>query len=200
MTPLAPQSPAPAPVAPTPVPTPPDATAGPGGPDPAALVNPWDTRPVAEVIDGLERISAEAPISNRDGCLLLSAADRLRARSAAEVIAAEMTPSISSGDIARQAEWNARTFGPGARTAGVVDHLRKELDEVADNPGDVSEWADLVILAFDGATRAGHEPAEIIAAYHEKRAVNEARTWPDWRTAPADRAIEHDRSAEASTR
>jgi len=33
----------------------------------------------------------------------------------------------------------------------------------------------------------------------EKQTRNEARTWPDWRTAPKDRAIEHvkiDRMAE----
>lgn len=41
--------------------------------------NPWDDRPPVDVIDGLERLSAETPcISNRDACLLLSAADRLR--------------------------------------------------------------------------------------------------------------------------
>ena len=31
-------------------------------------------------------------------------------------------------------------------------------------------------------------------AIKAKQARNEARTWPDWRTASPDKAIEHDRS------
>lgn len=53
--------------------------------------NPWDERPVAEIIDGLERISAEAHIPGQDSCLLLSAADRLRTADAlTDVIEAAM--------------------------------------------------------------------------------------------------------------
>jgi len=52
----------------------------------------------------------------------------------------------------------------------------------------------VVILALDGAWRAGAEPQQIIDAIKAKQARNEARTWPDWRTASPDRAIEHDRS------
>lgn len=108
------------------------------------------------------------------------------------------TPTITADDIERQRAWSASTFGPGSRTTAVIDHITKELAEVADDPGDVSEWADLLILAIDGAWRAGHEPAEILAAYHEKRSVNEARSWPDWRTADPTKAIEHERSEATS--
>ncbi|MGC6777829.1 dATP/dGTP pyrophosphohydrolase domain-containing protein [Pseudomonas aeruginosa] len=45
-------------------------------------------------------------------------------------------------------------------------------------------------LALDAADDA------IIVDLFAKQALNEARTWPDWRTAPADRAIEHDRADE----
>lgn len=97
----------------------------------------------------------------------------------------------------RQRDFSLRTFGPGERTAGVVDHIRKELVEVQAAPGDVSEWIDIVILAFDGAMRAGHTPDDVALALLEKQARNETRTWPDWRTMPHDKAIEHDRSGEA---
>jgi len=95
-----------------------------------------------------------------------------------------------------QREWSARTFGPSRRTRGVLDHIRKELGEIERAPLDLSEWIDVVILAFDGAWRAGHEPEQIAWALSEKQARNEARTWPDWRGRPEDEAIEHDRAAD----
>ncbi|MCU1592444.1 MAG: hypothetical protein JWP11_3700 [Frankiales bacterium] len=103
-------------------------------------------------------------------------------------------PAIDAEHLAHQREWSERTFGPGPRTKGVLDHIRKELAEIEADPSDVTEWVDVVILALDGAWRAGWEPQEIIDAIKAKQAKNEARTWPDWRTMSADRAIEHDRS------
>ena len=93
--------------------------------------------------------------------------------------------------LQRQREFSERTFGPGTRTAGVVDHIRKELREIESDPTDISEWIDVVILALDGAWRAGHSPSGIIEALEAKQMKNEARTWPDWRTANPDKAIEH---------
>ncbi|HBO4550186.1 TPA: DUF550 domain-containing protein [Pseudomonas aeruginosa] len=96
----------------------------------------------------------------------------------------------------RQRRFSERTFGPGSRAAGVVDHIRKELREIEENPGDLAEWIDVVILALDGAWRTGATPAQIIDALVAKQTKNEGRTWPDWRTAPADKAIEHVRTDE----
>lgn len=94
----------------------------------------------------------------------------------------------------RQREWSERTFGPGPRAKGVVDHIRKELAEIEADPGDLNEWIDVVILALDGAWRSGAMPREIISALVAKQTRNEGRVWPDWRTADPDKAIEHDRS------
>lgn len=104
--------------------------------------------------------------------------------------------SIDADHLARQRDWSRETFGPGARTAGVIDHIRKELAEIEADPSDLSEWVDVIILAFDGAWRAGWEPQEIINAMKRKQARNEARQWPDWRTMSEDQAIEHVRNAE----
>ncbi len=95
----------------------------------------------------------------------------------------------------RQRDFSLRTFGPGERTAGVLDHLRKELHEVEAKPRDVTEWVDVVLLALDGAWRAGHAPEEIAQAIADKQACNEARQWPDWRTAEPGKAIEHVRQS-----
>lgn len=103
--------------------------------------------------------------------------------------------TIDAAHLERQREWSLRTFGPGSRLGGVLAHIRKELNEIEANPQDVDEWVDVVILALDGAWRAGWEPQQIIDAIVAKQSRNEARTWPDWRTMSQDEAIEHVRPA-----
>jgi hypothetical protein len=98
--------------------------------------------------------------------------------------------------LRRQRAWSEKTFGPGARTAGVTAHIRKELAEIEAAPSDLGEWIDVVILALDGAWRSGASPEAIIEALVAKQTKNEARTWPDWRTMPEDAPIEHDRSTD----
>lgn len=98
--------------------------------------------------------------------------------------------------LRRQAEFSARTFGPGQRINGVCDHIRKELIEVEESGGDLYEWVDVIILGLDGAWRSGATPEQIATAIAAKQAKNEGRRWPDWRTADPGKAIEHDRTAE----
>ncbi|WP_313171405.1 dATP/dGTP pyrophosphohydrolase domain-containing protein [Stenotrophomonas sp.] len=100
--------------------------------------------------------------------------------------------------LERQRYFSAHTFGPGTRAAGIVDHIRKELLEIEADPGDLREWVDVIILAFDGAWRSGATAQEIISAIVVKQTKNEGRTWPHWSTMPADKAIEHDRSGESA--
>jgi hypothetical protein len=109
-------------------------------------------------------------------------------------LVSERDAQITASDLDSQREFSTKAFGPGRRTGGVLDHIRKELDEVQDHPTDLLEWVDVVILALDGAWRAGHEPEAIIKAYHSKMEANRARIWPDWRELSEDVAIEHDRS------
>ena len=91
----------------------------------------------------------------------------------------------------KQREWSQKTFGPGHRTEGIIDHIKKELEEIEQDPGDIKEWIDIVILGFDGAWRAGYTPDEVARALRAKYRENEERDWPDWRTAPEGKAIEH---------
>ena len=100
--------------------------------------------------------------------------------------------------LERQRYFSAHTFGPGTRAAGIVDHIRKELLEIEADPGDLREWVDVIILAFDGAWRSGATAQEIISAIVVKHTKNEGRTWPHWSTMPADKAIEHDRRGESA--
>lgn len=118
----------------------------------------------------------------------------------ARAVLADALPFDLRAHLQRQAEFSARTFGPGDRTAGVCDHIRKELIEVqadaAAGVPTIGEWADVIILGFDGAWRSGATPAQIIDAIVAKQTKNEGRKWPDWRTADPTKAIEHDRTGE----
>lgn len=108
------------------------------------------------------------------------------------------------GHVRRQMEWSERTFGPGTREKGVIDHITKELKEVANAaPEDkLSEWIDIIILGIDGAWRCieaseqSTAPEQVAEALAAKQARNFARRWPDWRTMSEDQAIEHDRTAD----
>lgn len=112
--------------------------------------------------------------------------------------------AIDADHLERQRSWSREMFGPATRQAGVIDHIGKELVEIreawADGEGIGStelleEWVDVVILALDGAWRAGFEPQEILDALAAKQARNESRTWPDWRESDGTTAIEHVRTS-----
>lgn len=93
--------------------------------------------------------------------------------------------------IQKQIDWSKDTFGPGRRTDGLCKHIAKELKEIEAEPTDLLEWVDVIILALDGAWRAGYLPEDITKALQAKQDTNLARKWPDWRTAPAGQPIEH---------
>lgn len=91
--------------------------------------------------------------------------------------------------LERQRKWSEETFGPGQRTEGVLDHIKEEVEEVRAAPLDISEWVDVMILAMDGAMRAGFSPHEIALALDAKQTKNEGRKWPDWRTQDPNKKI-----------
>ena len=86
---------------------------------------------------------------------------------------------------------NVEKFGPGERLAGTLDHIKKELIEVEDDPHAAEEWIDVALLALQGAFRHGHDAEAVAGTFIRKIAKIEARTYPDWRTADPDKAIEH---------
>lgn len=74
--------------------------------------------------------------------------------------------------LVNQSAWSRQTFGPGARTAGVVQHIRKELREVRDTPSDPTEWADIAILALDGVWRTSGDTYPALADHHRSTEDN----------------------------
>lgn len=95
------------------------------------------------------------------------------------------------GHLYAQRDFSERVFGPGLRTGGVIDHIRKELVEIEAEPTDLEEWIDVILLALDGAWRSGASPERIVAELDRKFTKNKTRTWPDWRTVDPNKAIEH---------
>ncbi|HHI5630431.1 TPA: DUF550 domain-containing protein [Klebsiella pneumoniae] len=76
------------------------------------------------------------------------------------------------------AEWSQTTFG-NVGPIGPLKHLSKEALEAAAEPGDLSEWADMQFLLWDGQRRAGITDDQITQAMIEKLAVNKQREWPE---------------------
>lgn len=120
---------------------------------------------------------------------------------AALILSHTGSPAAGLTDFAallqRQMDWSSATFGPGPRSAGNIDHIRRELREIEAAPADLEEWIDVAMLAIDGAMREGHSPEAVLRGYAEKLEKNFARSWPDWRTADPTKAIEHDRLIQA---
>lgn len=97
---------------------------------------------------------------------------------------------IAWSDLEAVRKWSQETFGPGLRTKGVIEHIKSEFEEIEREPRSL-EWIDIIILGFDGALRAGHEPQTVLDAIKEKWRINFKREWPDYRNFGEDEAIEH---------
>lgn len=76
------------------------------------------------------------------------------------------------------AEWSQATFG-NVGPVGPLKHLSKEALEAAEQPGDLSEWADMQFLLWDAQRRAGITDDQITQAMIDKLAVNKQRSWPE---------------------
>lgn len=93
--------------------------------------------------------------------------------------------------IYRQIDFSRKTFGDGDRTHGIIAHIQKELLEIEEQPENLMEWIDVIILAIDGVWRMGFTPEQIANALELKQTINEGREWPDWREFTNGEPIEH---------
>lgn len=93
-------------------------------------------------------------------------------------------------------QWSNKTFGPPfiRGPQGPIDHLRKELEEVKNADYlNLEEYVDCFFLILDAARRANFTDSEFMEACFNKLEKNSKRTWPDWRKADPNKAIEHQR-------
>lgn len=88
-------------------------------------------------------------------------------------------PASEREQVRREhAEWSQATFG-NVGPVGPLKHLSKEALEAAEQPGDLSEWADMQFLMWDAQRRAGITDEQITQAMIDKLAVNKQREWPE---------------------
>jgi hypothetical protein len=80
--------------------------------------------------------------------------------------------------IQNHIQWSRKTFGEGPKVEGIIKHIQKELNEIRENPSNLEEWVDVMILAIDGAWRAGHAPLSIVKMLMSKQLKNRMREWP----------------------
>jgi hypothetical protein len=91
--------------------------------------------------------------------------------------------------------WSDASFGTPAKRGpvGALKHLSKEALEAAENPTDVTEFADCLFLLWDAAHRAGFSMTEVVEAGFRKLQVLHTRHYPE---VPDGEPAEHDRSGE----
>ena len=75
-----------------------------------------------------------------------------------------------------QGIWSEKTFGKSGPERE-LKHLKKEVEECLENPGDLEEYADLLFLVFGACRSAGFSLRELIAAASAKLVINQHRKW-----------------------
>ncbi len=91
---------------------------------------------------------------------------------------------------ATQEDWSKENFGPATARGpqGPSAHLKKEANELADDPYNLEEAADCFILLMDINWRAGRTIEQLLYAVQRKQKVNRNRKW---QKPGQDGAIEH---------
>ncbi len=87
-------------------------------------------------------------------------------------------------------EWSCKTFGPASTRGpqGPTAHLIKEANELTNDPYDIKEAADILILLLDLNWRAGRNVEQLLVAANNKMKDNQKR---QWQKPGPDGAIEH---------
>lgn len=84
--------------------------------------------------------------------------------------------------------WQFATFGKRSNPKPPIHHLAKEVNELLENPTDLSEYADCFFLLFNAAAEAGYTSEQLLIAIADKLEVNRKRKWGK---ADSDGVVEH---------
>jgi len=68
--------------------------------------------------------------------------------------------------------WATQTFGAARPPHGAISHLRREVEELAQNPYDSMEYVDCLMLLLDAASNAGISTKTIMDCAWEKLDIN----------------------------
>jgi hypothetical protein len=73
--------------------------------------------------------------------------------------------------------WADSTFGGNRKPKSVIAHLAKEVMELYDDPTDLSEYADVLILTLNAAKLAGYDVNLLVLGIEAKMIINKQRKW-----------------------
>ena len=74
-------------------------------------------------------------------------------------------------------EWSDKTFGENRKPTAPLNHLKKEVQEVLEQPYDIEEYADCFLLLMDSARLSGFNMDDLYFASQQKFNKNKNRTW-----------------------
>lgn len=74
-------------------------------------------------------------------------------------------------------EFSIETFGRLRGPEGPISHLKKEIEELLQNPGDKMEYADCLLLLMDAWRLIGGTSEDMVAAAYQKLQINRKRKW-----------------------
>lgn len=126
------------------------------------------------------RFRRNVPVREMDGMYLVAdtpVPEPVRITDPRSVCEFESNPYFNEF-VARHAEWTETTFGPGLRTKGITNHIRKELIEIENEPTKLEEWIDVLLLALDGARRTGATGTQIMQELERKHLIVKSRIYP----------------------
>lgn len=87
--------------------------------------------------------------------------------------------------------WSQKTFGSDSDRGplGPLRHLEREAVEAQQNPVDILEFADCLLLLLDASRRAGFSLFDLIEGARRKLAINKEREWST--PSSGDEPVEH---------
>lgn len=79
-----------------------------------------------------------------------------------------------------EAAWSDATFGPPSERGpiGPLKHLIQEAQEAIDEPTDIMEYADCLLLVLDASRRAGYSLTNLLDAAKLKFDILKTRKYP----------------------
>ena len=73
--------------------------------------------------------------------------------------------------------WADSAFGKDRKPESILHHLKKEIDELIQEPMSLEEYADIGILWLNAADKAGYKIDDLYFAMVGKMWVNKTRKW-----------------------
>ena len=89
----------------------------------------------------------------------------------------------------KMTDWSERTF-PQRTNHSILTHMRRELDEIEESPGNIEEWADVMLLLMHGLMEQGFYLKDLLQGVISKFSKN---TELKWKSPDEHGVVEHEK-------